>query len=176
MSDEAGRTIEAERVVVRSAGGRERIEIGALGDRFFGVGLYDESGALRAAFRCRPEGESGVYMWQREDELPRAHLASTGGGRPSLAMLDDEGHQRLGLSLRKDGRGYVTLFGRRGAHACFAELARGRNYDPDELSAKPKASLLVMMWLVERWHRRQMAINVALAITAIGAILLTVLT
>ncbi len=86
---QSGKTVEAERFVVRDTKGKVRAELGAFPEGKTALVLYDQERRPRVEVRILPDGRMGLAI-SDENERPRAILRvlSTGAGVISLFGSD----------------------------------------------------------------------------------------
>lgn len=83
----ASRVVEAEKFVVRDAGGKIRAELGAPPDGRVALTLFDRDGGPRVELRVLTDGRVGLLLHDK-DGKPRAALRVLAEGRPVLGLFD----------------------------------------------------------------------------------------
>lgn len=127
-----GRTIEAQRFIVRDQEGKLRAvlenrqaEGGTESETV--LGLYDAAGKYRASLIVRDDGNPRLYMSDANGR-GRTYLGVDDDGSPKLHMFDGNG--RAGASLGVDDAGNPKLHMFDGNAAGRASLSMNRSGDP----------------------------------------------
>lgn len=95
------RVVEAEKLVVRDAGGKIRAKMGAPPDGRVALTLFDRDGGLRVELRVLTDGRVGLLLHDK-DGKSRAALRALAEGRPVLGLFDKD-EKLLGRRHRDEG-------------------------------------------------------------------------
>ena len=108
----AGRTLEAERFVLRDAAGRLRAELVMDNEQSAALRFKDADGMPRLTVGTE-NGAAVVVVNEATGKL-RAGLVSLPHGAPGLSLYDTSGKPRAELSLNRDGAPALTFNDRDG--------------------------------------------------------------
>lgn len=109
----AAKVVEAERFIVRDAGGRTRATLGVAADGEAGLYFVDRDGKLRAALALKTDGGPNLTLLDR-DEKPRVGLVVGADGTPVLGLFDRDKKLRATLSVAADGTPFLSFKDRDG--------------------------------------------------------------
>jgi hypothetical protein len=107
-----GRTVEAERFVVKDARGRPRALLGMDGD-VSALNLYDRDGRARAALHVAADGTGRLGFYDR-DGKSRVILDVAPDGVSTVGFYDREGKAHAQLQVAADGSPVLGFFDREG--------------------------------------------------------------
>src|SRR5262249_20631281 len=108
----AGRTVEAERFILRDAAGRTRAELMVDGEQSVALRFKDADGMPRLTVGTE-NGAALIVLNEAGGKL-RAGLVSLPHGAPGLNLYDTTGKPRAELSLNRDGAPALTFSDRDG--------------------------------------------------------------
>lgn len=108
----AGRTVEAERFVLRDAAGRTRAELVMDNEHSVALRFKDADGMPRLTVGTE-NGAALIVLNEKGGKL-RAGLVTLPHGAPGLNLYDESGKPRAELSLNRDGAPALTFNDRDG--------------------------------------------------------------
>ena len=108
----AGRTVEAERFILRDAAGRVRAELMLDNEQSVALRFKGADGAPRLTVGTE-NGAALIVLNERGGKL-RAGLVALPHGAPGLNLYDESGKPRAELSLNRDGAPALTFNDRDG--------------------------------------------------------------
>ena len=110
----AGRTVEAERFVLRDAAGRARAELLIVDDKEQSVALRFKDADGMPRLTVGTENGAAVVVLNEQGGKLRAGLVALPHGAPGLNLYDSTGKPRAELSLNRDGAPALTFNDRDG--------------------------------------------------------------
>ena len=117
----SGRTVEAERFLLRDAAGRVRAELMVDAEHSVALRFKDTDGMPRLTVGT--ENGSAVVVLNEQSGKVRAGLVALPHGAPGLNLYDTTGKPRAELSLNRDGAPALT-FNDRDGFATWKTLGR----------------------------------------------------
>jgi len=104
-----GRSVEAERFVVRDSRGKQRAVLGLETDGTVGLWLQNKDEQMRVALDLFPEGSSDLGLHDKEGNV-RAWLKVLQDGSAQLSMNQGNGKPRFLITTGADGDSHLTIY------------------------------------------------------------------
>jgi hypothetical protein len=111
---QAGRTVEAERFVLRDAAGRPRAELLMVDEKEQSVALRFKDADGMPRLTMGTENGAALIVLNEQGGKLRAGLVALPHGAPGLSLYDSTGKPRAELSLNRDGAPALTFNDRDG--------------------------------------------------------------
>ena len=103
------RVVEAERFILRDAGGNMRAWLGVDAKNWVGLSLFDKDEKPRVGLTVYADGSADLKLRDAEGTL-RAGLEASADGKTNLVLYDVEERGRVGLFVLGDGLGGLSLY------------------------------------------------------------------